>query len=90
MAVTPECQGRGVGQLLGQAVIEFARHSGAHQLFLLTNSRLAPAIRLYERLGFVHRPLPPDAGYTRADVYMELGLGPVPTGRPFGSRGTVP
>jgi GNAT superfamily N-acetyltransferase len=80
MAVTPGWQGRGVGQLLGQAVIDFARSSGARRLFLLTNSQLARAIRLYERLGFVHRPLPSATGYTRADVYMELNLGQPPSG----------
>jgi GNAT superfamily N-acetyltransferase len=80
MAVTPGWRGRGVGRLLGQAVIDFARSSGALRLFLLTNSRLSPAIRLYERLGFVHRPLPPATGYTRADVYMELELGQQRTG----------
>jgi GNAT superfamily N-acetyltransferase len=74
MAVTPACQGRGIGALLGQAVIGFARSAGAERLFLLTNSRLTGAIRLYERLGFEHRPLPPETGYTRADVYMERPL----------------
>jgi hypothetical protein len=43
-------------------------------MFLETNSRLVGAIRLYERLGFVHRPLPPHSEYARADVYMELAL----------------
>jgi putative acetyltransferase len=84
MAVTPTWQGHGIGQRLGQAVIEFARAAGADRLFLLTNSRLATAIRLYERLGFVHAPLPPDPGYGRADVYMELGLGKVSPGRQHG------
>lgn len=90
MAVAPERQGRGIGQLLGQAVIDFARGSGARRLFLLTNSRLAPAIRLYERLGFAHRALPPDTRYTRADVYMELGLGQPLSDRPTRSWGAVP
>jgi GNAT superfamily N-acetyltransferase len=82
MAVTPDSQGRGVGQRLGQAVIGFARSAGAERLFLLTNSRLTPAIRLYQRLGFEHHPLPPHTGYSRADVYMELDLGHPPLGRP--------
>jgi GNAT superfamily N-acetyltransferase len=82
MAVTPESQGRGVGQRLGQAVIAFARGARAERLFLLTNSRLAPAIRLYERLGFEHHPLPPHTGYSRADVYMEMDLRPPPPGPP--------
>lgn len=75
MAVAPTHQGRGLGLRLGQAVVDFARHSGADLLFLLTNSSLGNAIRLYERLGFRHAPLPSHSEYTRADVYMELRLG---------------
>lgn len=74
MAVDPACQGRGIGFRLGQAVIEYARGTGAREIILLTNSRLAGAIRLYERLGFLHRPLPPATDYARADVYMTLPL----------------
>lgn len=75
MAVSPSYQGQGVGALLGEAVIQFARAADAGTVFLLTNSSLSGAIRLYERLGFQHRPLPPTTGYARADVYMELVLG---------------
>lgn len=75
MAVEPTHQGRGIGQLLGEAVIQFARDAGARTVFLLTNSSLAGAIRLYERLGFTHhQPLPSNTEYSRADVYMELDL----------------
>jgi GNAT superfamily N-acetyltransferase len=74
MAVDPACQGRGIGFQLGQAVIDYARATGARELMLLTNSRLAGAIRLYERLGFLQRPLPPATDYARADVYMTMLL----------------
>jgi GNAT superfamily N-acetyltransferase len=87
MAVTPEYQGRGVGKRLGEAVIAFARSARAERLFLLTNSRLASAIRLYQRLGFEHHPLPPHTGYRRADVYMELRLGHPPLDRPYRAGG---
>ena len=75
MAVAPTHQGRGLGLRLGQAVVDFARVSGAELLFLLTNSRLGNAIRLYERLGFRHAPPPSHSEYVRADVYMELRFG---------------
>lgn len=55
--------------------IFFARDAGAERVFLLTNSRLANAIRLYERLGFQHRPNPHPPSYVRADIYMELPFG---------------
>lgn len=73
MAVAPSHRGRGIGERLGEAVVAFAREAGAESVYLLTNSRLAGAIRLYERLGFVHGPLP-RSDYVRADVYMERRL----------------
>lgn len=75
MAVAPTHQGRGLGLRLGQAVVDFAHLSGAELLFLLTNSSLGNAIRLYERLGFRHAPAPSHSEYVRADVYMELRFG---------------
>jgi GNAT superfamily N-acetyltransferase len=74
MAVTPSHQGHGLGERLGQAVVDFARSAGAESIFLETNSSLANAIRLYQRLGFVHAPPPHRSEYVRADVYMELRL----------------
>ena len=74
MAVARAYQGQGLGRRLGEAVIAFAREAGAGTLFLLTNSRLAGAIHLYEQLGFRHVPLPPATDYARADVHMELSL----------------
>lgn len=78
MAVAPSHQGRGLGEQLGRAIIAWAEDQGGEVVILLTNSRLDGAIRLYERLGFTHRPLPERTEYARADVYMELTLGPPP------------
>lgn len=74
MAVSPSHQGQGLGEQLGRAVIEFARAEGASLVYLETNSALANAIRLYERLGFVHATRPTPSEYARADVYMEVRL----------------
>jgi GNAT superfamily N-acetyltransferase len=74
MAVTPAAQGGGAGRLLAEAAIGFAQHAGATKVMLLTNSRLTPALRLYERLGFTRASVPADAEYARADVCMELQL----------------
>lgn len=72
MAVSPSHQGQGLGERLGRAVIEFARGEGASLVYLETNSALANAIRLYERLGFKHATRPTPSEYARADVYMEV------------------
>jgi GNAT superfamily N-acetyltransferase len=76
MAVTESSQGAGIGRHLLQRVVTEARASGARRLYLETNRKLTPAIRLYESMGFRH--LPPErivpSPYARADVYMELYL----------------
>ena len=62
------------GELLGAAGIAWARHVGAESVFLQTNSRLANAVRLYERLGFRHAIDPDPPEYARADVYKVLTI----------------
>ncbi|HTL98179.1 MAG TPA: GNAT family N-acetyltransferase [Holophagaceae bacterium] len=70
MAVDERFQGLGLGRLLLEAAVaEFKRLEGA-ELFLESNSRLGPAIRLYETSGFRHAPRPAASHYERADVYM--------------------
>lgn len=76
MAVTPSCQGRGIGELLGSACVRWAAANGLSTVFLETNSRLDGAIRLYERLGFRHAPFPHPSDYARGDYYMEMKLKP--------------
>jgi putative acetyltransferase len=80
MAVSRAAQGRGVGRLLGEACIAFARSTDAHTLMLLSNASLAPALHLYEKLGFRHAPMPEGSEYARANVHMTLRLakGPGP------------
>ncbi|GAC1587667.1 MAG: hypothetical protein NVS3B25_03800 [Hymenobacter sp.] len=73
MAVSPRAQGRGIGWALGQAILGKARALGARRVELLSNSRLTPALALYEKLGFRHVPVPPTP-YQRTDVKMVLDL----------------
>jgi ribosomal protein S18 acetylase RimI-like enzyme len=71
MAVEPACRGSGVGRLLMRGALEAYQAIGGRELFLESSSRLAPALRLYESVGFRHRPAPrPGSHYARADVYM--------------------
>lgn len=73
MAVTPSSQGLGVGQRLIERAIAAFRAGPAALLFLESNSKLEPAIRLYLKSGFEHAPKPAsaEAHYQRANVYME-------------------
>ena len=74
MAVTEQLRGAGIGRRLLAKVIAEARASGATRLYLETNSQMAPAVHLYESLGFRH--LPPErvvpSDYARSNVQMEL------------------
>ncbi len=74
LCVTPAAQGGGLGRALAQTVVEFARSRGAYRVVLVSSSKLVPALRLYEALGFEHRPFPGVPPYADADMYMELEL----------------
>jgi DNA-binding MarR family transcriptional regulator/GNAT superfamily N-acetyltransferase len=74
MAVTERHRGLGIGRRLLDHAVAFYGTLGARGLFLETNKKLTPAIRLYESSGFRHAPRP--AGpvhYARSDVYMVWG-----------------
>ncbi|MFM7426033.1 MAG: GNAT family N-acetyltransferase [Elainella sp.] len=73
MAVTEAAQGKGIGWLLGQAAIAKARELGAKTLFLESNTVLAPAIGLYQKLGF-RRVTGKPSPYERCNIQMELQL----------------
>lgn len=74
LAVAPAAQGQGLGRRLVNACLAYARERAIRRVVLVSSSRLGPALRLYETMGFQHRPLPPDVQYATADVYMELDL----------------
>jgi GNAT superfamily N-acetyltransferase len=73
MGVREGCRGRGVGRLLGEAALAYARAQGAALVDILSNRRLVPALALYKSLGFVEQPMPP-SDYERADIYLILDL----------------
>ncbi|WP_442588311.1 bifunctional helix-turn-helix transcriptional regulator/GNAT family N-acetyltransferase [Pedobacter sp. AW31-3R] len=73
MAVSPKAKGKGIGGLLGNAVIEKAKEMGANRLYLESNTMLKPAINLYNKLGFKKITGPPSP-YERANIQMELKL----------------
>ena len=73
MAVSPKAQGKSLGTLLGQAIIDKAKSLNASKIYLESNTILKPAINLYQKLGFqkiVGLPSP----YERCNIQMELIL----------------
>jgi GNAT superfamily N-acetyltransferase len=73
MAVSPAMQGKGIGWLLGQAIIAKAQSAGCKNLYLESNTILAPAIRLYEKLGF-QRIAGRATPYERCNIQMKLTI----------------
>jgi len=80
LAVEPEEQGKGIGYMLGQSLIEKARERGFTRIVLEGNTRMQASIGLYRKLGF--REIPPEydihdiANHRRCDIFMELMLIP--------------
>jgi GNAT superfamily N-acetyltransferase len=74
MAVAPAARGRGYGDLLMEAAIRFATEKGARRIIIVSNTVLAPAIRLYQKHGFVRVPMALDSRYRRANIRMEREL----------------
>jgi len=73
MAVSSQIQGIGIGWLLGEAVINKAVSLNAKKIYLESNTILAPAIKLYQKLGFEKvsgYPTP----YERCNIQMVLEI----------------
>lgn len=72
MAVEEKFRGHKIGLALAEAAIEKAKQLNAEKIILYSNTKLAPAISLYKKLGFVEVPV--DGPYKRSDIKMELNL----------------
>jgi len=76
MAVTKKFQGRGIGKMLMQKIIDRAQELGGSELHLQTNARLKAANQLYQRFGFKktkENPFDPSR-YQRSTFVMKLDL----------------
>ena len=73
MSVSAGARGKGIGWLLGQAIITKAKDLGAKRLYLESNTILEPAVSLYRKLGFeeIEGITSP---YERCNIQMELIL----------------
>jgi len=75
MCIAAPFQGRGLGEEICREAIETARGMGAQRIWLGSNRVLKPALRVYEKLGFKEFAVA-STPYARADIHMELLLGP--------------
>jgi ribosomal protein S18 acetylase RimI-like enzyme len=73
MAVDEAYQGHKIGWKLAEGILGLARKKGLEKVILYSNTRLAPAISMYQKLGF--REIPVEEGrYVRSDIKMEIIL----------------
>jgi ribosomal protein S18 acetylase RimI-like enzyme len=75
LAVAHEARGQGLGRRLAELALNRAQERGATRVVLFSSSKLGPALKLYESLGFEHRPVLGHQPYETADVYMEREMG---------------
>lgn len=73
MAVSPQAKGKGIGWLLGKAIIKKAQSLNAQKIYLESNTVLKPAINLYHKLGF-NKVVGHSTPYERCNIQMELIL----------------
>lgn len=73
MAVSPKAQGKSIGSLLGQSVIQAAKELNASKIYLESNTILKPAINLYYKLGF-YKVAGNATPYKRCNIQMELDI----------------
>jgi GNAT superfamily N-acetyltransferase len=73
MGVAPSAQEKGVGFQLGIAILDMAKEMGFSKMVLYSNTRLAAALHLYQKLGFGKAEMECGA-YGRCDIKMERML----------------
>lgn len=73
MAVDPAFRRKGIAEAISYASFRKAGSLGAVKVILYSNRKNAGAVKLYEKIGFVHLPVENDV-YKRANVKMEIGI----------------
>lgn len=69
MAVSEKLQGFGIGTILLEHCLKFAKQKQIKKLILYSNTKLEPAIHLYKKYGFIEIELEPGL-YDRANIKM--------------------
>ena len=71
MAIDESSRGLGLGNKLMEKCLEYVKSQKGSKVYLVTNSILLPAIRLYQKYGFTITKEGPHPTYKRLNVYME-------------------
>ena len=77
MYLLPEARGRGLGKLLIEKCVEFAKSAGYKNVYLETMPELKNALKVYEKLGFQYLDKPMgNSGHFGCDLWMMIALAP--------------
>jgi len=74
MAVSPEYQGKSIGQKLMEYTLAYARNQHWKKLIIYSNRKLENAVYIYKKYGFKEIPIETNNPYARGDIKMELQL----------------
>ncbi len=72
LAADAKNQRHGAGSAVFAACKEYALSKGATRIILLTNTKLKPALHIYEKHGFKVAPLETWNNFSRADIEYEF------------------
>lgn len=73
MAVAKSAQGLGIGKMLLEHCLEFAKQKQIEKLILYSNTKLESAIHLYRKYGFMEIEMEQGV-YERGNIKMEKNL----------------
>ena len=69
--LSPKGRGKGIGKILLEKSIDFARSAGYTSIYLESLPLYATAIQMYEKAGFEHLQQPMgSSGHTTCDIWM--------------------
>lgn len=74
LASNPKFEHKGCGSAVFGATVRWAEEHGAKRLFILSSTKLKPALHIYEKFGFREIKLD-DYGYARGDIALEKIVG---------------
>lgn len=75
MYFMPEIRGKGLAKRIALMALDFARETGYQSCYLETTAVLNEAVKLYEKLGFVHLSAPlGNTGHDACEMPMLLKL----------------
>ncbi len=74
MGVSVNQQGHGIGRDILLKLIEIGRAKGLQNIYIVSNTLLEPAIKLYRRHGFADTDKNFHSGYGRGNITLQLKL----------------